>query len=145
MHLSKKPIIFYLREQMPSPEPGISQDVKGRAPIAVVAIGQDTEGNLARGIAILSDHDNFRRSIGRQRAIEKARWALKNRKAGFPIGWAITTDEGDLVRPAALRFMGAWSNRMQEIPPDYKAAFNPKLTSFEQHLVEKSQNHQEPA
>ena len=145
MHLKQKPIHFFVREQMPTADPAVCQDVKGRPPIAVVAICEDLDGNVARGIAILSEHDNFRRSVGRQKAIDKARWALKNKKAGFPIGWAINTDEGDIVRPSAISFMSAWTNRMQVPPPNYKASFNPSLTSFEQHLVEKSRKQQEPA
>ena len=142
MHLKQRPIIFFLREQVPSEVLGVCKRAPGRPPVSVVAICEDTEGNTARGIAILSEADNFCRSIGRRVAIEKARWALKNKKSGFPIGWSIVTDTGAIVRPAALRFMSAWFDKMHtESAPGYKATFNPALTFFEQHLVEKDKEH----
>lgn len=109
--------------------------IKGQPPIGTVALVFDSDGNVARGIAIRSANDQFCRPKGRQLAIARARHALYTRTScdvvGIPVRTAGTCVD---VRQAALDFMDVCRHNYDTIF-DYKSQFNPKLTMFERGVV----------
>ena len=138
MSADNKTQAFYLKTQVVDVE-GRQVDKKGVPPIACTVYAWDDEGNVARGISICSNEDNWNRKAGRVRATARARKALGTKKSSMPIGVAVTVkDATTLVRQAGLELLGLWRDRFgsESSLPSCKASYNPKLNSFEQHMVQ---------
>lgn len=109
--------------------------IKGQSPIGTVALVFDSDGNVARGIAIRSANDQFCKPKGRQLAIARARHALYTRTSCDMIGIPVRTSSTSVdVRQSALDFMDVCRHNYDTIF-DYKSQFNPKLTMFERDVV----------
>lgn len=109
--------------------------IKGQSPIGTVALVFDSDGNVARGIAIRSANDQFCKPKGRMLAIARARHALYTRTSCDMVGIPVRTSSTSVdVRQSALDFMDVCRHNYDTIF-DYKSQFNPKLTMFERDVV----------
>ena len=131
--------IYHVRIPMSSDNP---EPRSGIPPVATVALVWDSDGNLARGISICSQTDQWdRRRIGRPLAIARARRALRTRTSTLPVGFPIenrrSPDGDQIVRQAGLLFMHTWTDRYGDHAlPECKSHFNPfRLTRFEAQLL----------
>lgn len=83
---------------------------------------------IARGVAICSMLDQFERRIGRAKALGRAVQALQKGESTA----LIRPGRFELTRPLNYRLRMEWAAGM--ISP-YKATFMPKLTGFEDKMV----------
>ena len=128
--------VFYLREQEKT-EKGF-EDAKGVPPVACIAYIEDDQGNVARGISICSEVDNWKRSEGRNRAIARARKAMGCKCNDQIIGVPVKGDPGvEILRSAGVVFLSLWASRFgQDNVPNFKVAYNPPLNEFEHKLLD---------
>ena len=137
MSSDNKTQAFYLKTQVVDTE-GKKVDKKGVPPVACIVYAWDDEGNVARGVAICSEADNWNRKAGRERATARARKALGTKKSSMPIGMPVTDAATKLVRQVGMNFLYLWQDRfgVDSSLPGFKASYNPKMNDFEEKLVQ---------
>jgi|688.fasta_scaffold189012_2 hypothetical protein len=140
MSSDNKTQAFYLKTQVVDAE-GKQVDKKGVPPAACIVYAWNDAGDVARGVAICSEADNWNRQDGRERATARARKALGTKKSSMPIGVAVTAKDDAatmLVRQAGLEFLYLWQDRfgVADPLPGFKVSYNPALNDFEKKLVQ---------
>ena len=135
-HIKRRPLRFFLREQVQGDTQGTTKDRKGVPPVAVVSLVEAEDGTVSRGIAIRSLSENFRRREGGKRADRRAREALNTKEKRYPIG--VASGKTGEVADSVMLFMQTWQDRFKEQPPLYKAHFSPALNAYEQKLIERA-------
>lgn len=143
MSVNDRTQVYYLKPQVVAPD-GTTKDRKGVSPVACIALSTDTVGNVARGISICSNSDNWERQEGRKRAVARAAKALGKHQTSQPIGMPVVSVKQEIVRDAGLVFLDLWRERFGMVNmPTFKSSFNPPLTDFERKIISNAEERRE--
>ena len=92
---------------------------ENRHPRVTVCLGEDEEGNIARGISICSLQDNPCKVIGRELAIRQMLRAFKKKESSNEIK---SNNAFEVLTKTNAAFL-------------FKSAYNPALIDYEQRII----------